>query len=94
MDSEVREVQMRTVRLDPYYPNVIRRTAAGLANGEYEKGSERAVMATLIDMIRYQVKVDESALFPIMHELDPSRPKTWEEAMNARSDISVQSERE
>jgi hypothetical protein len=72
----------RTMRLDPHYPNVLRRMAAGLANGEFEKGSERQVMAAIIDQVRYLAKTDEASLFPIMHELDPSRPATMQEALD------------
>lgn len=74
---------MKTVRLDPNYVNVLRRMAAGLANGDFEKGSERQVMATIIDQVRYLAKTDEASLFPIMHELDPTRPATVEEALHA-----------
>lgn len=70
------------ISLEPNYPNVLRRMAAGLANGDFEKGSERQVMATIIDQVRFLAKTDEASLFPIMHELDPSRPATMEEALN------------
>lgn len=75
----------KTMRLDPNYVNVLRRMAAGLANGDFQKGSERQVMATIIDQARYLAKTDEASLFRIMHELDPSRPATMEEATNENS---------
>ena len=74
---------VRTIRLDPNYENVARRMAAGLANGEFDKGSERQVMATLIDQIRYLTNTDEDAVFRIMNELDPSRPRSRAEALLA-----------
>lgn len=67
--------------LEPNYVNTLRRMAAGLANGDFEKGSERQVMATIIDQVRYLAKTDEASLFPIMHELDPNRVATMEEAL-------------
>ncbi len=70
----------KVIRLDPNYVNTLRRMAAGLANGDFEKGSERQVMATIIDQVRYLAKTDEASLFPIMHELDSTRPATMEEA--------------
>ena len=78
----------KTMVLTPNYENVLRRMAGGLANGDFEEGSERQVMATIIDQARYLAKTDEAALFRIMHELDPTRPATMEEARAAGSDPS------
>ena len=75
----------KTMKLEPHWPGLLRWHARGLATHSFTRGNTEPV-AAFIDMVRYMTKTDEAQLFLIMHELDPSRAATMQEAQDVSNE--------